>query len=115
MDGCRQGSESGSGRLASGVPALPWVGVNLIAYLIAVVFSGLIVGGLSRLVIPGRQQMGTLATLGLGVAGSVLGGIVGAVLFRGTGRILGLILAVACGAGLLWVAIRQKWVKTAPR
>ncbi len=89
--------------------------MNLIAYIIAVIVSGLVVGGLSRLVIPGRQQMGTLATLGLGVAGSMLGGIVGGLVFRGTGRIFGLILAVACGAGLLWLAIRQKWVKTSPR
>jgi uncharacterized membrane protein YeaQ/YmgE (transglycosylase-associated protein family) len=87
----------------------------MITYLIAVAISGLIVGGLARLVIPGKQNMSVLATLGLGVAGSFLGGLIGAVIFRGTGRFVGLVLAVACGAGLLWLAIRQKWVRTLPR
>lgn len=86
----------------------------MIGYLIGIVVSGLVVGGLARLVIPGRQQMGTLATMGLGVVGSVVGGLVGALIFRGDNRFIGLILAVAAGAGLLWLAVRQKWVKTLP-
>lgn len=44
---------------------------------------GLIVGLLARLLMPGRQGMGTLATMVLGVAGSFLGGIVGNVVFGG--------------------------------
>lgn len=50
-------------------------------YLISVVISGLIVGALARALIPGRQQISLLATAGIGIAGSVVGGIVGAMLF----------------------------------
>jgi len=38
---------------------------------------GLVVGLLARLVMPGRQPMGMLGTMLLGVGGSFLGGIVG--------------------------------------
>ncbi len=39
-------------------------------------FMGLIVGGLGRLFVPGRQQLGIFATALFGIAGSLLGGIV---------------------------------------
>jgi uncharacterized membrane protein YeaQ/YmgE (transglycosylase-associated protein family) len=38
---------------------------------------GLIVGFLARALMPGRQSMGVLMTMGLGCAGSVIGGFVG--------------------------------------
>lgn len=47
---------------------------------------GLIVGALARLFRPGRQSMGLLATLLLGVVGSVIGGLVAG--WLGTGGIL---------------------------
>jgi len=44
---------------------------------------GLVVGLLARLLLPGRQSMGVLATMLLGVAGSFLGGIFGNLLAGG--------------------------------
>lgn len=38
---------------------------------------GLIVGALARLVMPGRDPMGCLMTMALGIGGSVLGGFIG--------------------------------------
>jgi uncharacterized membrane protein YeaQ/YmgE (transglycosylase-associated protein family) len=38
---------------------------------------GVVIGGLGRLFVPGRQQMSLLATALFGVAGALLGGIVG--------------------------------------
>ena len=46
---------------------------------------GLVVGALARLIKPGRQNLGLLATLGLGVVGSLIGGTVANLL--GTGSI----------------------------
>ena len=46
---------------------------------------GLVVGAVARLIKPGRQNLSLLATLGLGVAGSLVGGFVARVL--GTGSI----------------------------
>lgn len=42
---------------------------------------GLIVGAIARLLIPGRDKMGCLATSILGIVGSVLGGWLGHELF----------------------------------
>lgn len=54
--------------------------LNLLAWL----FFGLIVGALARLFMPGRDAMGWLATLALGVAGSILGGFVTALIVGGS-------------------------------
>lgn len=51
--------------------------------LISWIVFGLIVGALARLVLTGRDPMGWLATLLLGVAGSILGGFISYVLFGG--------------------------------
>jgi uncharacterized membrane protein YeaQ/YmgE (transglycosylase-associated protein family) len=40
------------------------------------VIAGLIIGGIARLLIPGRQPMTLLMTLVLGVVGALLGGFV---------------------------------------
>ncbi len=42
--------------------------------LIGWIVFGLIAGGIARLLHPGQDAMGTLATLMLGVTGSLLGG-----------------------------------------
>jgi uncharacterized membrane protein YeaQ/YmgE (transglycosylase-associated protein family) len=48
--------------------------------IIVLAIEGLVVGALARLALPGPDPMGILATIGLGLAGSFLGGIVSAVL-----------------------------------
>ncbi len=42
---------------------------------------GLIVGAIARLLMPGRQNMGLLLTIALGIAGSFAGGAISSVLF----------------------------------
>lgn len=54
--------------------------------MIGFIFFGLFVGALARLIKPGRQRLSLLATLLLGLAGSVIGGVVANLL--GTGRIM---------------------------
>ena len=44
---------------------------------LGLVIFGLIVGALARLVMPGRDPGGWIATLVLGIAGSMLGGLIG--------------------------------------
>jgi uncharacterized membrane protein YeaQ/YmgE (transglycosylase-associated protein family) len=46
---------------------------------------GLIVGAVARLVMPGRQNIGLLLTILLGVGGSFAGGVLSTVLFGGSG------------------------------
>jgi uncharacterized membrane protein YeaQ/YmgE (transglycosylase-associated protein family) len=64
---------------------------------------GLVAGALARFLVPGRDPMGMLATLILGLVGSVIGGLVGNLLVEGDqvfspagliGSILGAIVAL---------------------
>lgn len=52
--------------------------------MIGFIVFGLVVGVLARLVKPGRQDLGILATLGLGLVGSVIGGVVASAFGRGS-------------------------------
>jgi uncharacterized membrane protein YeaQ/YmgE (transglycosylase-associated protein family) len=74
---------------------------------IGFIVAGLIIGALARLLKPGRQHLGLLATLLLGLAGSVIGGLVANAL--GTGdifelNVLGFIVAVVAAMLLIGVA-----------
>ncbi|WP_169078403.1 GlsB/YeaQ/YmgE family stress response membrane protein [Microcella alkalica] len=51
---------------------------------LAFLLLGLIAGAIAKLIIPGKQNIGWLMTLVLGVLGALLGGWLGSVLF-GTG------------------------------
>jgi len=53
--------------------------LNLI---IGMIVIGLIVGLLGRLIVPGRDPIGILATILLGIAGSFIGGFVGRAIFH---------------------------------
>ncbi len=68
---------------------------------------GLVVGAVARLIKPGKQNLSILATLGLGVVGSLIGGVVATLL--GTGsftelNILGAIVAIVAAVLLIGVA-----------
>ncbi|MCL6537081.1 MAG: hypothetical protein K6T28_00575 [Acidothermus sp.] len=79
---------------------LPLVGMALWA-LISAAIVGLIVGGLGRLVIPGRQQLSLWATMLLGWIGSVVGGFIADRLLH-VGAILTLLVQIAIAALLIW-------------
>lgn len=49
--------------------------------IIAFIILGLIAGAIARLILPGKQPGGWLATLVLGVIGAILGGWLGSLLF----------------------------------
>jgi uncharacterized membrane protein YeaQ/YmgE (transglycosylase-associated protein family) len=50
--------------------------VAMLAFIIVLIIVGFIAGAVARLLVPGRDPIGLLGTLVLGVAGSFLGGIV---------------------------------------
>ena len=90
---------------SSAAGTLLGVGIGvLFLYLVWLLIGGLIVGALARLVLPGPDPMSWLATLGYGIAGSIIGGIVGRLLGLGN---FGLLLGVACAAGLIWFFRRR--------
>jgi len=78
--------------------------VSLIAYILLLILSGLVVGALGRLALPGRDPMSIPQTILVGIAGSFAAGIVYALLFHRNGG--GIILSVAF-ATLIVYAIRR--------
>ena len=75
--------------------------------MIGFIVAGLIIGALARPIKPGRQNLSILATLGLGLVGSIIGGLIASAL--GTGSIwelnvLGFVLAVVAAVMLIGVA-----------
>jgi len=72
-----------------------WV-VGLAFSLLWLALTGLIIGALGRLVLPGRQEISLLATALVGIAASLLGGIL-ANLFD-VGWLIQFIVAVALAA-----------------
>lgn len=77
--------------------------------MIGFLIAGLIIGALARLIKPGKQHLSLLATLGLGLGGSLIGGIIAQ--FFGTGgifelNVLGFVLAVIAAVLLIGIAER---------
>jgi len=75
--------------------------------LIGFLVFGLVVGALARLIKPGKQNLSLVMTLLLGVAGSLIGGIIASLL--GTGNIfelniIGAIVAIIAAVLLIGVA-----------
>jgi uncharacterized membrane protein YeaQ/YmgE (transglycosylase-associated protein family) len=68
------------------------------------IVAGLIIGALARLIMPGRDPMGMLATMLLGIAGAVAGGLLGRGLglygqYDGAGWIMSIVGALLVLAG----------------
>jgi len=79
--------------------------MSLIAFLIATFFSGLIVGALARLALPGKDPMSVPMTAGVGIAGSLGSGLLVALLTGG--RYTAGFLASFAGAFLIVYLIRR--------
>src|SRR5215218_10679188 len=100
------GRPAGLSRTAPGAFAAAHEQVHqptMIGFLVA----GLIIGALARLIKPGKQHLSILATLLLGLVGSVIGGVIANLL--GTGdifelNVLGFVVAVIAAVLLIGVA-----------
>lgn len=75
--------------------------------MIGFLVAGLIIGALARLLKPGKQNLGLLATLGLGVVGSLVGGTIAWLIGSGSIwelNILGFVLSVVAALLLVGTA-----------
>jgi len=54
----------------------------MLGLLLSIILIGLIAGFVARAVIPGKQDMGILLTIVLGIVGSFVGGFLGYLLFQ---------------------------------
>ncbi len=78
-------------------------------FILFLAFWGLIVGALARLALPGPDPMGILMTIGLGLAGSWLGGLIA---WAFIGHAAGIVFSVA-GATLL-LYLHRRYVQHRP-
>jgi len=76
----------------------------MLMLIITTIIIGLVIGLLGRLIVPGRDPIGIIGTILLGIAGSVIGGFVGRALFHSAGTHF--ILSVICAALLVLVMRR---------
>ncbi len=77
--------------------------------MIGFLVAGLIIGLLARLILPGRQRIGLLMTLALGVLGSLIGGTIANALRTGDIwelNAIGFLAAVAASMALLAIGER---------
>ena len=80
--------------------------MSLLAYLIILAFSGLIVGALARLALPGPDPMSITRTILLGLAGNIIAGLV--VLAIWGHGVPGIVLSVLCSTVILYFVRRSQ-------
>jgi uncharacterized membrane protein YeaQ/YmgE (transglycosylase-associated protein family) len=80
--------------------------MSVVVYLIALVLVGLIVGALARLALPGKDPLSIPATIGIGLLGSFLAGMVSWALF---GRdVAGIAISVLFATGIVYLIRRSR-------
>ena len=79
----------------------------MIGYLIALAVTGLVVGALARLALPGRDPMSLLQTMLVGIAGSLVAGLVYyAITDERNG--VGILPAVVVSTGIVYLIRRSR-------
>ena len=81
--------------------------MSLIVYLIALALTGLVVGALARLALPGRDPMSLVQTMLIGVAGSFAAGLVSLLIFDGRSG-GGILLSVVFAAVIVYLIRRSR-------
>ncbi|MGE0884846.1 MAG: GlsB/YeaQ/YmgE family stress response membrane protein [Blastocatellales bacterium] len=71
--------------------------------LVWIAVIGLVVGLIARFLMPGKDPMGLLMTMVLGIAGSFVGTFLGRLLFGGRYYSAGFIMSVIGAVILLWL------------
>jgi uncharacterized membrane protein YeaQ/YmgE (transglycosylase-associated protein family) len=75
------------------------------AWLIILVLTGILVGGMARLALPGKDPMSIGETMLIGIAGSVIAGVISYLIFD---RYASLPLAVICATVIVYFVRRSR-------
>lgn len=84
--------------------------MDTLLYVIAIAFTGLIIGALARLLLPGRDPMTIFQTMLVGISGSVIAGLIGYYAFdedEGPGFLLALLSTLALVYAIRKIRERQ--------
>jgi uncharacterized membrane protein YeaQ/YmgE (transglycosylase-associated protein family) len=79
--------------------------METVAYIIGLALTGLIVGALARLGLPGRDPMSIFQTMLVGIAGSLIAGLISYYAFDSE-RGAGILLSVLCALAIVF-AVRK--------
>lgn len=85
-------------------------GMGFVVFLAVAAGIGLLIGVLARLALPGPDPMSWLATMGYGLVGSVVGGVISRLVRLPA--LLDLVIAIACAALLIWYFRRRRAAAT---
>lgn len=75
--------------------------MSIVAYLIILFFTGLIIGGVARLLVPGPDPMGLGFTATIGLIGTMAGGLFSWYVLHRHG--VGIVIAVVFSMILVWL------------
>lgn len=78
----------------------------MVLEIIVLLLIGLVIGGLARLVLPGPDPMGLFATAAIGVAGSLISGLIVRLAFHRVGW--SFLIALAVSVGIVWLIRRSR-------
>jgi uncharacterized membrane protein YeaQ/YmgE (transglycosylase-associated protein family) len=87
--------------------------MEVIGYIIGLAFSGLIVGALARLLLPGRDPMSLLETMLAGVGGSLIAGLIAYYVFDQDEGAAPFLIALVCTIAIVY-AVRKYRQKAEP-
>ena len=79
--------------------------IDVIVYILLLALTGLVVGALGRLLLPGRDPMSLMETMALGVAASFIAGLIAYYVFD-TEEGAGFLFSVLCAVALVY-AVRK--------
>jgi len=85
----------------------------MIGALIGTIITGAIIGYVGRAILPGAQDIGVVKTVLLGIVSAVIVALVlaGPLDLQWLGSV---IVGSIVAAGLLWLSIRQGWLRPSP-
>jgi uncharacterized membrane protein YeaQ/YmgE (transglycosylase-associated protein family) len=82
--------------------------MGIISYLILLTITGLIVGAFARLALPGRDPMSIPATIGVGLAGSFIAGLIFRVISGGRYAGGGFLASLVCATLIVYFIRRSR-------
>ena len=82
--------------------------MSWLLYLISLAFWGLIIGAFARLALPGKDPMSIPMTMLVGIAGSLIGGVILYLITGGRYFGGGWLASLACATGLVYLIRRSR-------
>jgi len=82
--------------------------MDWLPYIISLAFWGLIIGAFARLALPGRDPMSLLQTMLVGIAGSLIGGLLLYAISGGRYYGAGWLVSLVCAVGIVYFIRRRR-------